>query len=183
MPRKGEVRVLTSLANIREALMWLQAIRRMWLDSRATLLGPKADALVSRTRVLQSLSDRLHKAVNRRRVAGKTDLKVHIPRGEAKAFLALYEGALVRSKPGATKFWRYLGLQRDLKEALHGPGRRRLSDQQRRDRLSGAINVVGRQKKRIQRTEKDEVRFRAWSRDLRRRGETLLTHTTGPPKI
>lgn len=183
MPRKGEVRVSTSLANIREAVLWMHATRPIWSNSRVTLLGLDHSQVVLRKRDLQSLTARLQKAVKRQRRTSKTYLTVNVPRTEAMAFLSAYEGALVRSKLGGSKFWRNVQLQQDVKKALNGPGRKTLTKEQRAKRLSGAITVVPRQKKRVRKVEKDEVRYQAWSRDLRQRGQTLLTNTKGSPKI
>jgi len=183
MPRKGEVRVSTSLTNMREAVVWLQVAWPFISSAPVTLLSREPAQSASQEQALRSLYSRLQKSTRRKRKTSKMCWNINVPRFEAVAFITAYEGALVRGIITQRIIWQHLSFARDIETALRCVGRRPLSCDERGDRLSGAINVVDRQKKRIRKAAKVATRNQAWSRSLRRRKQTLLTDTEGPPEI
>lgn len=183
MPRKGEIRVTTSLVKMREGVIWLQATRQCFSNISMTLLGHDLNQSASRKRALSTLTVRLQKSIKRKRRTGTSHVTVNIPRVEIESFYSVYQGALIFNHISGRTFWRNLGLESDFKRALRPRGRPRLSSDERADRLSGKIVVVNRQEKRVRKSQKTVVRDQTWSRNLRRRTQTVLTDTEGPPEI
>lgn len=182
MPRKGEIRLSTSFQHIQEAVIWLEVQNRATPKPIRTILGGDAQQTQKSREALESFKFRLRRALNRKRITGKSEIKLNTPRNEVTAFQRCYDGYIIRLRlsrvPG-----RILALQNDIAKSTKPRGRPKLTSTQRAERLSKNYHIGDRQKPRIRKADRIAKRDAEWSRGLRLRRETILTDSVGRPKI
>ena len=182
MPKRGEIRLLTSLAHIREALSWIGGHGRMKSMTFRTILGSDEAEYEESKKLQMAFERRLRKVLCRKRQKVKKQLTINVPREEAVGFKNRLNGLLVGARFYDTR-WRELAIVDDINSSMRARGRPKLTNAQRTERLSKEYHIGDRQKPRIRKAQKIALRNAEYSRGLRLRGETILTDTGGPPKI